>query len=112
MRHQGKSYEQIGLNTVGRKGRDYYRAKKIAFEEIKDFNPEAFAFQQARNIAADVIKRYLAQEFDVFFLAYNSFKSAISQEPTILSVLPLDLPRAAEDNAPIVWEGLKLKLLG
>jgi len=110
-RHQGKSYEQIGLNTVGRKGRDYYRAKKKAFEEIKDFKPEAFTFEQARNIASDVMKRYVAGEFDVFFVAYNSFKSAISQEPTILPVLPLDIPRAAEDSAPIAWEGSKRELL-
>jgi len=112
VRHDGKIYQEIQLTTVGRKGRDYYRAKRLSALEVQSFKTEGLSFEQAQKIAADLVQRFMAKEFDVYYLAYNSFKSAIAQEPTLLPILPLEIAVPTEETpAPMVWEGEKSQLI-
>jgi ATP synthase, F1 gamma subunit len=115
-RYEAKEFQEIQISTIGRKGRDYYRAKKRELKSATSLKAEGFSFHQAIEAAREWIERYQKKdkEFDAFFLAFNSFKSAISQEPTVLQVLPLPIEKpesAAESAPPVVWEGPKEQIL-
>jgi F-type H+-transporting ATPase subunit gamma len=95
-------FERIQLSTVGRKGRDYFRARRM--ELRKDFTGvhANLAFEKAEAVAQEYTERYLAGEVDAVFLAYNEFKSAISQIPVVFQLLPIETaPGAGEAGASI-----------
>ena len=95
-------FERIQLSTIGRKGRDYFRARRI--EVRKDFTGvhASLAYEKAEALAQEYTERYLAGEVDAVFLAYNEFKSAISQIPVVFQLLPIEsAPGAGADGASI-----------
>ena len=55
----------------------------------------ALAYEKAEAIAQEYTERYLAGEVDAVFLAYNEFKSAITQKPVVVQLLPIETPAAA-----------------
>jgi len=86
--------EKIGLATIGKKGRDYFRARRL--EIRKDFTGvhQDLRYEKAEAIAQEYAERYLAGEVDAVFLAYNEFKSAINQKPVVVQLLPIETPAA------------------
>jgi F-type H+-transporting ATPase subunit gamma len=94
-------FDRIQLATIGRKGRDYFRARRL--ELRKDFTGivGSLGYEKAEAIAHEYTERYLAGEVDAVFLAYNEFKSAISQTPVVFQLLPIETPPAAEAAAGI-----------
>jgi F-type H+-transporting ATPase subunit gamma len=96
----GETYERIDLSTIGRKAKDFLRARKLAVR--KDFVGihQGVSYQKAEAIAQEYVKHYLAGEADAVFLCYNEFKSAIAQTPVVVQLLPLKAP-ALEVEAAI-----------
>ncbi len=86
----GERFERIDLATIGRKGRDFFRARKLDIR--KDFSGvhAGLVFAKAEGIAEEYARRYLAGEVDAVFLAYNEFKTAISQKPVVVQLLPIE----------------------
>jgi F-type H+-transporting ATPase subunit gamma len=96
----GETYERIDLSTIGRKAKDFLRARKLAVR--KDFVGihQGVSYEKAEAIAQEYVKHYLAGEADAVFLCYNEFKSAIAQTPVVVQLLPLKAP-ALEVEAAI-----------
>jgi F-type H+-transporting ATPase subunit gamma len=88
----GDRFEKIAVATIGKKGRDFFRARKV--EIRKDFTGvhSDLRYEKAEAIAAEYTERFLAGEVDAVFLAYNEFKSAISQKPVVVQLLPIETP--------------------
>lgn len=89
---RGKLEERRDVNTglvaVGRKGNDYFNRRQ--YEIITRFiglgdNPD---YNQARNIANEIISLYTNRELDEVHLVYAKFVSVLTQEPTMVKVLP------------------------
>ncbi|HCU25957.1 MAG TPA: ATP synthase F1 subunit gamma [Deltaproteobacteria bacterium] len=110
-RHEGKAFSECRLSTMGRKGRDYYRAKNIAVHETLSSFEEDFSFRHAQEWAQQYIERFQAGEFQVLYLAFNHFHSAISQEPILQQILPLDLQPEEQEGPPLYWEGRPQEML-
>jgi F-type H+-transporting ATPase subunit gamma len=89
-------FEAIHLATIGRKGRDALRARRL--EVRKDFTGvhQDLRYERAEEIAAEFIQRFLSGEVDAVFVCYNEFKSAIAQKPVVVQLLPLERHGAAE----------------
>jgi len=89
-------FQRIELATIGRKGRDFFKARKL--EVRKDFSAvhSDLRYEKAEAIAEEYSARYLAGEVDAVFLAYNEFKSAISQKPVVTQLLPIETASAPE----------------
>jgi F-type H+-transporting ATPase subunit gamma len=87
------------LTAVGRRGRDHFRRHggRIESEHV-DLGAGA-DIELARTIAADVSRRFLEGEAGRVFIVYTRFRSAISQEPVVAQLLPLDAPPADSDEA-------------
>jgi F-type H+-transporting ATPase subunit gamma len=95
-------FEKVFLSTIGRKGRDAFRARRLAVREDFTGVYADLRYERAEEIAARFTQRFLAGEVDAVFLCYNEFKSAISQKPVVVQLLPIERPPGAEAAAPAV----------
>lgn len=80
----------VKILTVGKKGREQLKRDfgdhfvgHVDLSEVKKLG-----YPVARKIAADVLARFDAGEFDVATIFYNRFQSVISQVPTARQVIP------------------------
>jgi F-type H+-transporting ATPase subunit gamma len=89
-------YDQIQVSTIGRKGRDFLRARKVALR--KDFTGvhAQLSHEKAHEIATEYAARFLSGEVDAVFLVYNEFKSAIAQKVTLRQLLPVETEAGGE----------------
>jgi F-type H+-transporting ATPase subunit gamma len=99
MTENADTYERIAVSTVGRKARDFFRARRL--EVRKDYTGvhSALSFAKAEEIGKELSDRFLAGEVDSVFLAYNEFRSAISQVVTVRQLLPIVTAPVADGAA-------------
>lgn len=92
--------KQVKILAVGRKGRDALRRD---FADLivgsVDLPKKKLGFADAQSVAAKILAMFDADEFDVAALYYARFKSAISQIPTRLQVVPFAADAGAASAA-------------
>lgn len=80
----------VKIITVGKKGREQLKRdlseKFIAHVDLSEV--KRVGYSNAQGIAAGILDRFDAGEFDVATLFYNRFESVISQVPTESQVIP------------------------
>jgi F-type H+-transporting ATPase subunit gamma len=89
-------YDRVVLSTIGRKGRDFFRARHIDVRKDYTGVHQDLRYEKAEQIAQEYAARFLSGEVDAVFIAYNEFKSAISQKPVVVQLLPIETPPGAE----------------
>jgi F-type H+-transporting ATPase subunit gamma len=87
---------ELTLTLVGKKGRDYFRRRKVSVrrEMVDIFRNVTYA--HAADLARELIQSYVARELDAVYLVYNEFKSAIQQRVVAEKLLPIE---------QLAWEG-------
>jgi F-type H+-transporting ATPase subunit gamma len=82
--------QEVTLTLIGRKGRDYYRRRhgKILSEHVNILNRPTF--EDASEVAREIIRRYREGETDAVFLVNNDFKSVMVQKLSVMQLLPLE----------------------
>lgn len=80
-------YKQIDIQVIGKKGRDFYQNKKRSLKEVLLI--DSLTFEEAKKLALPMIDGFLQGHYDEYYLVYNRFKSALSQEVTIERLLPI-----------------------
>ena len=75
--------------VIGRKGRDFFRARKIPVAYVKTGVPDFPRFADVKDVAAGAVKAFEDGVIDELVLVYNEFISAISQRPVSKVLLPL-----------------------
>jgi F-type H+-transporting ATPase subunit gamma len=94
---RSKEFQAVGL---GRRTRDFINRSNLAGgKKYEGQNTPSFA--NATEIAGQAIKDFIGGEVDQVVLIYNHFKSALSQVPTQVQLLPFARPamKAAEKGA-------------
>ncbi len=101
-----QAYSKTEVMVVGRKGRDFFRSRKVELKKEWVGSTEKTTFSKALEVAEEILKGFREGEFGAFYLAYNGFKSAISQEIRIRKILPLEIDRSNVENAllPVIHE--------
>lgn len=88
----------VKILTVGKKGREQLKRElgshMVAHVDLSDV--KRIGYENARQIAQDVLGRFDADEFDVATLFFNRFESVISQIPTAQQVIPATVSEDAE----------------
>jgi F-type H+-transporting ATPase subunit gamma len=89
---------EVGFAVIGRKARDFLkrRGAKIEFEFTGVF--EDLTVMKAGEIGRAIVAEYKTDGFDEVLLAYNEFKSAISQKVVLEPLLPI-VPHASSVSA-------------
>ncbi len=100
----GDRYEKVLLSTMGRKARDFLRARKLPV--YKDYPGifQGLAYAKAEEIARGMSERFLSGEVDTIFLCYNEFKSAITQRVLVRQLLPIET--GAVDDVSVGYDFL------
>ncbi|HET6281332.1 MAG TPA: ATP synthase F1 subunit gamma [Polyangia bacterium] len=80
---------EISLEVVGRKGRDYFRRRKMAVRHEFPGAAGDTAQERAKQLALTVVQGFLDGQFDAAYLVYNEFKSAIAQKVVAEPLLPV-----------------------
>jgi F-type H+-transporting ATPase subunit gamma len=114
---EGKAQEGVideaRFEVVGRKGREYFRRRKLNM--TRDLPGVAWdsALARAKEIAAAVTEEFLNGTVDAVFLAYNQFKSVVVQRPIIEPLLPIAAPPSSGDaaSAEFLYEPGKNQIL-
>ncbi|MET4128523.1 F0F1 ATP synthase subunit gamma [Roseovarius sp. MBR-6] len=90
---QGKTVKII---TVGKKGRDAMRRDFGAYfiEHVDLSEVKRVGYAEAQAVAAKVLKRFDAGEFDVAKIFFARFENVVSQIPTMQQVIPADVGEA------------------
>jgi F-type H+-transporting ATPase subunit gamma len=105
-------HDEVVVSTIGRKGRDSLRARKV--EVRKDYGGvhSKLSFAKAHEIAGELSARFLSGEVDAVFLLYNGFKSAIAQVVTLKQFLPVETgPAEASTSVDFLFEPGRTGLL-
>lgn len=102
---QGKT---VKLMFVGKKARAPFARthKDLIIGTVDMTHIKNVGFADAKAVADDVVARFEAGEFDVAHLFFSTFKSALTQEPTRLQIIPAALPAggAAGADASVEYE--------
>jgi F-type H+-transporting ATPase subunit gamma len=112
--HRGE-YEEITLFVIGRKGRDFFRRREIPIRKEYLGVLGAVSRHHAETIANDLAGGFLAEEFDEVQIAFNEFRSAISQVVRFEKMFPIALEpsgKTAEgDDVDYLYEPSREEIL-
>ena len=81
---------------IGKKGKDYFKDDNFIDRDIS-FTEKDF-LEVSKEISPIILEKFLNQEVDNVYIGYNKFISAISQDPSIVRVLPFDLEDDDNDS--------------
>jgi F-type H+-transporting ATPase subunit gamma len=98
VRANPEGFEQIDLLLIGRKGNDYLKRRPgmNIFKVYENFlGTGQVTYAPAALIGKELVELFDNEQYDAVFLAYNAFRSAISQEPQIVPLLPV-LPEVGD----------------
>ncbi|RMF72938.1 MAG: ATP synthase F1 subunit gamma [Acidobacteria bacterium] len=88
---QERAGREVHLTLLGRKAADYYRRRPhVKVRETITGYAREVSVGMARKLAEKVEQRYLAEETDGVYLAFNEFKSVIAQRVIVEPLLPFD----------------------
>ncbi|ARC35975.1 F0F1 ATP synthase subunit gamma [Paracoccus yeei] len=103
LRAQGK---QVELLTVGKKGREQLKREygDLFVHHVDMSEVKRIGYDNAREIADEILDRFDAGGFDVATLFYNRFESVISQVPTARQIIPAVVEEAVEPGASALYD--------
>ena len=98
--------KRVEIITVGKKGREQlkrdYSEQMIAHVDLSEV--KRIGYNNAQDIAKDLLARFAADEFDVCTIFYNTFESVVSQIPTAQQVIPASFEDSGDENALYEYE--------
>ena len=102
LKAQGK---EAAFFCIGSKGRDFFRRRGAEILGWKAGISENPLYEDARDIAAEILSLYDDGEADEVYICYTEFVSAITYIPETVRILPLlpeDFAGAAEKGAALI----------
>lgn len=89
MEEEKAKTEEIALSFIGRKGRDYFRRRRVAIrrEFVNLFGKVDYLL--ASRIGQELVQAYSEEWVDEIFLLYSEFRSAIQQRVVLKKILPV-----------------------
>ena len=94
---QGKS---VKIMTVGKKASSFYKKTDLDIvASFEDLNSNDRQLQVSEEIKNKIMELFESDEIDEVSILFNKFVSAISQEPTYQSLIPLSNEETSEDES-------------
>lgn len=88
-RAEAGKFEKFEFICIGKKGFEYLRLRKIPVaHHYQDFL-KGVSYAKVQVVAEELLARYLKGEVDEIRIIFSEFRSAISQLPTAVTVLPI-----------------------
>lgn len=91
------------IESIGKKGRDYFRRRGFSISgDHQNFSRKP-VYADVAAVAAKVSQRYADGEIDAVYVAYNEFKSVMTQRLQVEQILPVPLTESA-DTTEYIYE--------
>ena len=94
----------LRIETIGRKGRDYFRRRKYSLSGEYIGIVEKPNIEKAREIAHKMIDLYSKAEIDAVYLIVNEFKSVMAPNLVTRKILPVELPEGGGEQVDYIYE--------
>ena len=92
--------ENVKLLLLGRKGQQFFRRTRYPIVDAQPLGSGAtLAFSDVQPVVRTLRTMFESGEVDAVYVIYQRFRSAMTQIPTVLSLLPLK-PPDADETAP------------
>jgi F-type H+-transporting ATPase subunit gamma len=102
---QIRGKEHVGLVTVGRKARDYFRRRAYQVDSEYTGFSERPTYQHAVNIAHALAESFKSGQYDEIYLVYTKFYSPLNQKPITQKLLPIsDAAQEGQDRQDYIFE--------
>jgi F-type H+-transporting ATPase subunit gamma len=95
---------EVSLRIIGRKGNQYFARRRATVTGFDAAPTGATALELARETANRVISDFTSGKVDRVYVAYNEFKSAISQATRVKQLLPV-VPEKQDKPTALVRTG-------
>jgi F-type H+-transporting ATPase subunit gamma len=89
---------EVVLFVVGRKARDFFRRRHVPMRKEYVNVLGTLSYEHAERIADDLVGGFLAEEFDEVVVAFNEFRSAISQAVRMDRLFPIAFEQSGEED--------------
>ncbi len=96
-----EKYEEVALFAVGRKARDFFRRRRVPVRKEYINILGALSYSHAEQLAHDLADAYLAGEVDEVVVAFNEFRSAISQVVRRDGLFPIAFAQEEEEGPAV-----------
>ena len=97
--HENSSnYNSINLSFCGRRGYAFFRKRASIRKHYEEVTAKP-DFAVASKIGDELSNSFVTKQYDEIYLAYNVFKSALSQRPTIQKLFPVEPSEIAGGTA-------------
>ncbi|TMA39494.1 MAG: ATP synthase F1 subunit gamma [Deltaproteobacteria bacterium] len=106
-----RTAQELAFVLVGRKGLEYYRRRGMAIVAHQLGILTTPPATMAATLVSELARRFERQETDAVFLVYNRFRSAISQTPSVVPLLPVAPPTVDRPPADYIFEPPRPELL-
>lgn len=103
IRKSGNS-SNITLNLVGKKGKDYFKRRDLTIRQERPVGSGRPKYATAAEIGKEIVDSYIKESFDETYLIYSEFKSALSQQPVLQRLLPIEPPAEVEETTEYIYE--------
>jgi F-type H+-transporting ATPase subunit gamma len=102
---------EVDLLTVGRKGNDYWRRRRVQIVQAFSNVMNRVDYELAGNIVAVAAEKFVAAEYDEVQILYNRFRSAVTQVLTLKKLLPVTPEEGTPKNLEYLYEPSQDELL-
>lgn len=90
-RSEASKYESFSFVCIGKRGFEYLSLRKIPIAHYYLDFQKGLTYAKVQAIADDFMDEYLRGEVDEIRFIFSEFKSAVSQVPTNVTLLPVDV---------------------
>jgi len=100
------SGKSVKILTVGKKGREQLKREyeDQMVEHVDLTAVKRVGYTDAQSVAAGILERFKAGEFDVATIFFNRFESVISQVPTETQIIPAAFEPGEVEGAATVYD--------
>ncbi|MEI6796597.1 MAG: ATP synthase F1 subunit gamma [Methanomassiliicoccales archaeon] len=97
VKEHSAEFPDLTVMTIGRKGNEFLRHRVRVSKSYTGIMSD-LSRQTAAVIAQEIISGFLAEEYSEVHLLFNAFKSVISQEITLMKLLPVPSCQGGEEQ--------------
>ena len=93
-----EKYEEIAVFVVGRKAREFLRRRGVSPRKEYLGVLGSLSYAHAGTLSSDLVGGFLAEDFDEVQVAFNEFRSAISQTVRFEKLFPIAVERTGAEG--------------
>lgn len=98
-------WDEVGMRAVGKKGNEYFTRRDAKVHSFDPAPTSKTALDLSHELSNRITEDFLDDRVDRVYLAYNEFKSAISQKVQIRQILPIEPPALDDPDGNEAGDG-------